>query len=281
MNGLRSIVRRRFAAALATLALAAGVVPSTAAAATVQTATSGNWAGYVATGKSFSSVAGSWVVPTAKSDSQGYSATWVGLGGASGSSSALEQVGTQSDYVNGKATYTAWYELVPKAAVTLKLTVHPGDHITAKVTVDGTTVTVSITDTTTGRSTTKVLRMADPDTSSAEWIAEAPSVESGGGYQVVPLADFGKVTFTRATATAAGHTGAITNSDWTAERIDLIASASGYAAPVEAESSAEATASTLAAGGSSFSVSWSQSGATEAAYSYGYGGWGHGHGPGV
>jgi Peptidase A4 family len=89
MNGLRSIVRRRFAAALATLALAAGVVPATAAAATVQTATSGNWAGYVAGGKSFSSVAGSWVVPTAKPDSQGYSATWVGLGGASGSSSAL------------------------------------------------------------------------------------------------------------------------------------------------------------------------------------------------
>ena len=275
MSRLRSLVRRRFAAVLATLALAAGVLPSSAAAATVQTATSGNWAGYVASGKSFSSVTGSWVVSTAKPDSDGYSATWVGLGGASDDSSALEQVGTQSDYVDGRATYTAWYELVPKAAVTLKLKVHPGDHITAKVSVAGTTVTVSIADTTTGRSTTKVLHMAAPDTSSAEWIAEAPSVQTGDGYQVVPLADFGKVTFTHATATADGHTGPITDSAWTAERIDLVASASGYGPPV----ATGATASTLAAGGSAFSVSWRQSGAPTGAY--GYGPWGHGHGPGL
>ena len=90
----------------------------------------------------------------------------------------------------------------------------------------------------------------------------------------MPLADFGKVTFTRATATADGHTGPITDSAWTAERIDLTASAGGYGGPV----ATGATASTLAAGGSAFSVSWRQSGAT--AQAYGDGAWGHGHGPG-
>jgi Peptidase A4 family len=264
---------RRVAAALATLALAAGIVPSTAPAATIQTASSGNWAGYVTTGTSFSSVTGSWVVPTAKRDSEGYSATWVGLGGASGSASALEQVGTESDYVDGVATYTAWYELVPKAAVRLKLAVHPGDHVTAKVTVDGTAVTVSISDTTTGRSATRVLHMASPDTSSAEWIAEAPSVATAdGGYQVVPLADFGTVTFTRAAATAGGHTGSITDPGWTAERVEL-ASSGGYGAPV----AAEAATSALADGGSSFSVARSQAAAM---YGYGPGAWRHPRGPG-
>jgi hypothetical protein len=278
---LRSRARRRIGAGLAAGALlVAGAVPSTAAAATIQTATSSNWAGYVATGRSFSSVSGSWVVPTAKRSSDGYAATWVGLGGASGSSSALEQVGTESDYVNGRATYAAWYELVPKASVKLKLTVHPGDHMTAKVTVDGTTVTVSITDSTTGRSVTKVLHMAHPDTSSAEWIIEAPSVEYGdGSSQVVPLADFSKVTVTGATATAGGHTGAISDSAWTAERVDLVSTGGGPGgyAPVAAVSTAEATTSGLASGGSSFSVSRSQ---TSSAYGAYPGAWRQAGGPG-
>jgi Peptidase A4 family len=268
MRRRRFLLRRRAAATLAALALAAGVAPSTASAATIQTATSGNWAGYVATGRTFSSVSGSWVVPTAKRDSDGYSATWIGLGGAGGTSNALEQIGTQSDYVNGRATYTAWYELVPKAAVTLKLTVRPGDHISANVTVDGTTVTVSISDTTTGRSTTRTQHMASPDTTSAEWIAEAPSIATGdGGYQVVPLADFGTVGFTRATATAGGHSGSIADAEWTAERVDLVAGGG--------ESPVAATTSALASSGSSFSVSWSRTGGA-----YGYGAWPDEHGPG-
>jgi Peptidase A4 family len=274
MRRRRLLLRRRAAAALAALTLAAGVAPSTASAATIQTESSGNWAGYVATGRTFSGVSGSWVVPTAKRDSDGYSATWIGLGGASGSSNALEQIGTQSNYVNSRATYTAWYELVPKAAVTLKLTVHPGDHISAHVTVDGTAVTASITDTTTGRSTTKTLNTANPDTTSAEWIAEAPSIATGDGeYQVVPLADFGTVSFTRASATADGHSGSIADAHWTAERVDL--ASRGGESPVAASSRAEATTSALASSGSSFSVSWSQTGGA-----YDYGAWPHDHGPG-
>ena len=102
--------------------------------------------------------------------------------------------------------------------------------MTAKVTVNGTTVVVSISDLTTGKSVTKTLHMAGPDTSSAEWVAEAPSVETGdGNYQVVPLADFGKVTFTSATATTTGgHTGSISDSAWTSRRVVLVSSDGGF-----------------------------------------------------
>ena len=99
----------------------------------------------------FSSVSGSWAVPTAKSSRADYSAAWVGLGGSRSSSSALEQVGTESDYTGGRATYYACYELVPSPPVTLNLSVRPGDHMSAKVTVADTKVTVSLSNLTTGK----------------------------------------------------------------------------------------------------------------------------------
>ena len=144
---------------------------------------------------------------------------------------------------DGSAEYYAWYELVPAAPVKLDLAIKPGDHISAKVDVSGTNVTVSLTDQTSGQSTTKTLQMDNPDTSSAEWIAEAPSACDGsGGCQPLPLADFGTVQFTSATATANGHTGTISDSDWSAQPVALGGSgvsdvSYGYA---DAESSAGA-----------------------------------------
>jgi Peptidase A4 family len=185
-----------------------------------------NWAGCVgqsSTGKSFSSVSGSWTQPTATSSSgtaRGYSAFWVGLGGANGQSQSLEQVGASTNWANGKAEYYAWYELLPSAEVKLSITIHPGDHISGKVTVNGTTVTISLSDQTTGQSVTKSLQMSHPDTSSAEWIVEAPSTTSqSAGDQVLPLADFGKVTFTGASATADGHTGSISDPNWSVQQV--------------------------------------------------------------
>ncbi len=273
---MRRSISRRLAALLAVGVLAAAT-PTAATAQTVnavESTTSGNWAGYVADGTTFTSVSGTWVVPTAKSDSEGYSAMWVGLGGAGESSNALEQVGTESDYVDGEATYSAWYELVPKAPVTLKLTVHPGDRVSAKVTVSGTSVTVSMSNLTTGKSVTKTLHMSDPDTSSAEWIAEAPSVSTrDGNDQTLPLADFGKVTFTHAAATAEGHTGSVSDSGWSAEKIDLVSATGGFGGypgrgRAVALATGGATTSSLSSSGSRFSVTWSES---AAAPRYGYG----------
>jgi hypothetical protein len=263
MRRLRSF-GRRLAALLAVTALLGTAIPSTSSAAVVESTTSTNWAGYVADGTTFSSVSGTWVVPAAKRDSEGYSATWVGLGGADSDSNALEQAGTESDYVDGEATYAAWYELVPAAPVTLKLTIHAGDRVTAKVAVSGTSVTVSMTDVTTGKSVTKTLHMSDPDTSSAEWIAEAPSAEMrNGDYSVLPLADFGKVTFTSASATAAGHTGSIDDVAWSAEKVDLVSETGGFGGPpgrreLAAYSAAGAVTSSLSSSGSRFSITWTR-----------------------
>ena len=223
----------------------------------------------MASGQSFSSVSGSWTVPTANpnSNSNGYSAFWVGLGGASQQSQALEQVGTSSDVQNGQTTYYAWYELVPAPETRLNLTVHPGDQMTGKVTVNGTSVTISLTDRTTGQSVTKTLRDNDPDTSTAEWIAEAPSsMTQSGGVQPLPLADFGKVTFTNASATAGGHTGSISDPNWTAQPVDLTSSNStGFlgsgaidaAGSAAQSSSGGASTGNLTNNGSVFSVSYS------------------------
>jgi hypothetical protein len=273
---------RALAAVAATAGIAAffgtGAAAASSAQATVQQSLSENWAGYVATGKTFSSVAGAWTEPTVKanpSSAQSYSAAWVGLGGASGQSQALEQIGTSADYVNGRAEYYAWYELPPSTQVKLNIAIHPGDKISANVGVSGTTVKVSLSDQTTGRSVVKTLQMSNPDRSSAEWIVEAPAAETiGGNYRILSLADFGKVAFTKATATAAGHVGAISDSHWSATRVQL-STQSGFGAfsrpgfglarsrAALPQPSAGATTSTLS--GETFSVSWQVAGTAQTA----------------
>jgi hypothetical protein len=231
--------------------IACAAVPS-ASAATVRndTASSANWSGYVAGGTQFSSVSGSWVEPEANcSSGQGYSSYWVGL----------EQTGTEMDCSGaGSGSHHAWYELVPAAPVDLNLNISAGDHMTGKVTVSGTNVTISLSDETTGQSVTKNLQMDNPDVSSAEWIAEAPSQCDGSGCQPLPLADFGKVNFSNSTATANGHTGTISDSNWSSQAVQLDGGAGGGF--VSDTSSGTAVPSSLSSDGSSFSVSYGSGG---------------------
>lgn len=205
--------------------------------ATTREGASENWAGYVVTtndDSGFSAASGQWTEPkvacTANSNPS-YSAYWVGLGGGGQQSSALEQIGTQADCSSaGQATHYAWYELVPSAPVRLPLTISPGDSIWARTAVDGDRVTLFITDQTTHQSWSKTLTMtsATPDTSTAEWVAEAPSECTSGASDCtpLPLANFGTATFKDAHATSAGHVGSIADSHWTAEAIELEPSSS-------------------------------------------------------
>lgn len=253
----------------AATACALGVVPAASAATGVQQASSANWAGYVVGGGNsnlqYKSVSGSWVAPTANcAGGQGYSSFWVGLGG-SGNSQSLEQAGTEADCsAGGTPSYFAWYELVPSAPVKLNMAIHPGDTISSKVSVDGTAVTIALSDQTTGDTFNKTLQMSNPDVSSAEWIAEAPSACSSdvSNCTTLPLANFGTVKFTNASATTTdGHTGTISDSQWSAAALSLSPSASspGFGASQFAsqQTSAGATPSGLSSDGSSFSVTWS------------------------
>jgi hypothetical protein len=154
--------------------------------------TSTNWSGYAVTGlrSSVSYVNGSWIVPTVTaSATNAYSSFWVGIDGYS--SGTVEQIGTDSDWVSGVATYYAWYEFYPKTSHTIStITVHAGDVMYAEVQYSSGSFTVSITDTNTGQSFSTSAKVPSAQRSSAEWIAEAPS--SGG---VLPLANFGTVYF--------------------------------------------------------------------------------------
>ena len=175
---LRRSTRRPARLALAT-GLAAAALGAHSTLAGAATAVSSNWSGYAVTGTTFRSVSGSWVQPAASCTSSTATTTasafWVGLGGDSSSSKALEQTGTEADCLaDGTVRYSAWYELVPASSVRVRLAVAAGDRIAGSVKASGRSVTVELRDLTTGTSFRKTLTMATPDTSSAEWIAEAP-----------------------------------------------------------------------------------------------------------
>ena len=230
---------------------------------------SSNWAGYAVTGSEtgstphFNTVSGRWVQPkaTCTSGQATYSAFWVGLGGFSADSEALEQIGTEADCTAaGKATYSMWYELVPAPSVPISLKVFPGNLIAAAVSVTGKTVVLQIQNLTRKTSFTTVLRARVTDITSAEWIAEAPSSCDASGCTVLPLTNFGTISFSGSSATVAGTIDAA----WAPSLIQLIPEdPASAAAPTPATSLPGAVPSPLSPDGSAFDVTW-QAAATPA-----------------
>jgi hypothetical protein len=220
------------------------------------TETSSNWAGYAVTHrKPFASVTGKWVQPTATcSDlSSTYSAFWVGLGGFSDNSFAVEQTGTLANCSNGTPSYTAWYELYPKPPVMVKLPVRPGDTFSATVSVSKQTVVVRLKNVTRRKLLTKKLRMKRPDLGSAEWVTEAPSgCDYLGNCTTLPLTNFGTVAFSHGSATIKGHKGRISDPTWSATTIEL----HGDDPQHPSEAGANAIPGALGADGGSFAVTW-------------------------
>jgi Peptidase A4 family len=223
---------------------------------------SDNWAGYADTAsRPLATVSGSWTQPGATCDQPGatYSAFWVGLGGFKKGSHELEQIGTEADCTGtGAQRVFSWLEILPSPPVRLSLGVHRGDRITARGTVRGHQVRLRIANLTTRRSVTRTVRMAAPDTSSAEWIAEAPSAcVSASQCHVLPLTNFGTVSFAGATAGLAGEREAtITAAGRTTTAITLTGGAPEIG-PMPAAVPADtglAVPSPLSDGGSSFTI---------------------------
>ncbi len=238
---------------------------------------SSNWAGYVATGPGststtaspamqYTDVTGQWRQPaaTCTPGQSASAALWVGLGGYSDNSQELEQAGTSSDCnAIGKASYYAWYELVPASSVTVKLKIFPGDVIASVVKVEGGEVLVQVIDRTRKTRFTRKLPMAQPDLTSAEWIVEAPALcggIDGSRCRELALTKFGSVAFSRTFATGNGSGGTITSPDWMATAIQLVPDTHrrfGFDSPGGSDtSSAGASTSGLAADGSGFTISW-------------------------
>jgi hypothetical protein len=210
----------------AVLVLAIGLAYAPAALA--DTTQSTNWAGYAVhrDGVSFHRVSANWTQPNATcvAGNTSYSSAWVGLGGYSPSSDALEQIGTELDCnAAGKVVSSAWYELVPAPSKPISLVVRPGDAMHATVTVTGHRVVVELDNLTSHHSFRKTLHTPAIDVSSAEWILEAPSeCISQFACQALPLADFGSMTFDSASAvTSDGRTGTIAGGGWARTKIKL------------------------------------------------------------
>src|SRR5439155_26999812 len=95
---------------------------------------SNNWSGYnqgslEQNGKLFNAVAGAWTVPTATAHKAGeneYSSSWIGIGGGcvtadcSVTDSTLIQTGPEQDVNSkGRASHSAWWELIPAPTITI------------------------------------------------------------------------------------------------------------------------------------------------------------------
>jgi hypothetical protein len=214
-----------------------------------------NWSGYAVTGPagSVTSASGSWIVPAVTGTTTAYAACWTGIDGFS--SSTVEQTGTLSYISNGQPFYYAWYEFYPLQAIMPISTVpvSPGDKISASVTysISPSEFTLTIEDVTTSKSFTITATVASlgytPARSSAEWIAEAPSSNSG----ILPLANFGTAYFGNAYtsvsgtcfATISGVSGDIASFGTAVQTITM----------VNTRGAAEATPSSLSSG-TSFSI---------------------------
>jgi len=159
--------------------------------------------------------------------------------------------------------------MYPQGSMNVALAVKAGDSITASVDYVGSQFVLTITDANDpagSNSFTTSASAPQAQRSSAEWIVEAPSSERS----VLPLADFGTVAFSNATATINGQTGPINNSAyWQDTAINIVSSVT----------QTSITGLTNANSASSFTVTWLSSGGSQSGGGGG-GGWGGGGGGG-
>ncbi|BDD60302.1 hypothetical protein MPDQ_006217 [Monascus purpureus] len=173
---------------------------------------SNNWSGAVleeppSSQATFTAVSATFTVPkptagVALGGSEGYQAAsaWIGIDGDT-SSNAILQTGVDFILQNGQASYQAWYEWLPNTAVNFDLDINAGDVIVAYVrTSDNSHGIAVIENHTSGKNASKTLSAPSASATlqgvNAEWIVE--DFEMSGG--LVPMVDFGKVTFTGAVA---------------------------------------------------------------------------------
>jgi Peptidase A4 family len=237
-----------------------------------------SWAGYVATAPprtpmSFTSVTGTWTVPAARCarrDRGASSAVWVGIGGYSSATPKVQQVGTDSNCgTSGKPQYFAWFEVVPYPAYPVAQKVRPGDSVLGSVRILAGSVELRLADRTRHWSFVRRISWPEPDTSSAEWVVEAPATCIRFRCVRPPLANFGSVTLSNVTAVANGRTGTLAASAWTVTPIRLVPVAETGTLGLEDESarasieqsddrpsSPAGATPALAADGHSFAISW-------------------------
>lgn len=164
--------------------------------------TSLNWAGYDAVTGPYAEVSADWIQPSARCGvgETSYASFWVGLDGGASGDGTVEQAGTDTDCNNGVPVSYPWYEMYPRYPVYPNEMVLPGDWMGAVVVTDGRGIfQLTVADRTQGWIIQVAQRLNRATLQTAEVIAEAPSNRAG----VLPLADFGTVSFSTSLANGA------------------------------------------------------------------------------
>jgi hypothetical protein len=240
-----------------------------------------NWSGYVAThqpGKTvkYKQVTGTWTVPKAtciKKQGASSSAVWVGIGGYK--TTNQEEVGTNSNCSKkGKPVYFAWFELVPYLSYqtfpNINHKVFAGDTITGTVTIlNYRFVRLEVQNQTQNWDFKRTINFSSQDTTTADWIMEAPATCVLYTCQEASLANFGSITMRNISAIGNGHKGTLTEPKWkvipirlvptklTVPDIDPTATATDHNGKQGVASSpAGATPGKYSADGTSFAIKW-------------------------
>ncbi|KAH9847721.1 aspergillopepsin [Lenzites betulinus] len=168
--------------------------------------TSTNWAGAVliANTATYKTVTGTFTIPTPKAPSSGGSgehsaSAWVGIDGDT-CGNAILQTGIDFTISGGRVSYDAWYEWFPDFAFDFSgISLSAGNSVTVSVTATSKTGgTATIVNHSTGQTVSHTFS-GQPSLcqENAEWIVE----DFEEGNSLVPLANFGTVVFTSASAT--------------------------------------------------------------------------------
>jgi hypothetical protein len=164
-----------------------------------------NWSGAVIesppSGETWQTVTGTFTVPVPSGSSGAAASAWVGIDGDTCGTAILQ---TGVDFTVGSG-YDAWYEWYPDYAYDFSgIDISAGDVITTTVTASSTKKGKAVIEnTTTGQTVTKSLTSSSAlCLENAEWIVE----DFEEGSSLVPLADFGTVKFSSATATTSSGT---------------------------------------------------------------------------
>jgi hypothetical protein len=193
------------------------------------------WAGYADTGATYTSVSGSWTVPTLDCADTPDSSTspWVGIDGWN--DSTVEQIGIDTDCTSGVAGYYPWVEMYPADSIYFDDPVNAGDQMTASVSVSGTSFTLTESDSTQGWTKTYQEQGSDQ-------LASAEAILEDLGDNMPPVANFGTLRFTDLTANGQPFGSAGTPNSTDLERGDTMLTQT----------------SAIDSSGSQFSIDWLQ-----------------------
>jgi hypothetical protein len=177
-----------------------------------------SWTGYIISQNfnskhGVTSVEASWTVAQVNNSvGDGFSSTWIGIGGQT--DKTLIQVGTEQDSTSGQENCLAWYELLPSYSVPINgLIISPGDRMDASLNLVDSNLNVwniQLRDNTNGQNFNLNVDY-NSTLSSGEWIVERPAING----QISTLCDFGAVPFSNCHITVNKVQGSIDNFTYT------------------------------------------------------------------